>query len=94
MLKDALQELLKNPDGTNRCKVGRIVCDLDEETAKIFISALRSNDVQTTALVKTLMSDGIKISREFLGHKRQCFRDPEVAKNCCVMQQIADLDRK
>jgi len=91
MLRDALQELLNNPDCRKECKVGRIISDLDDETAKILVSTLRS-EVPTVALVKTLSAEGIKISREFLGSRRQCFKDASAAKGCCISQKIKEID--
>jgi len=83
MLRDALVDLMKDSGG-GKCKLGKVICDLDAETAEILVTALRS-DVPTTVLSRTLNNEGIKISREFLGtQRRQCFLSPDGGQRCCI----------
>lgn len=84
MLRDALRQLIDDPSGRAKdCKLGKIISSQDEETAEIFIEALKSS-ASTMGLVRALKSEGIAISREYLGEKRaRCFKEPGNA-NCCL----------
>lgn len=92
MLRDALTDLMKNSGG-DKCKLGKVISDLDSETAEILRAALRS-DLATTVLCRTLNNEGIKISREFLGQqRRQCFLSPEGAQRCCMNESPGSQER-
>jgi hypothetical protein len=91
MLKDALLNLMKNNDG-DKCKLGKLIGELDKETAEMLSNALRSN-VATTVLCRTLNNEGIKISREFLGTQRkQCFLSPGSSPKCCLNKTDANQE--
>jgi hypothetical protein len=78
MLKDALLNLMKNNDG-DKCKLGKLIGELDKETAEMLSNALRSN-------VAT-------ISREFLGTQRkQCFLSPGSSPKCCLNKTDANQE--
>jgi hypothetical protein len=86
MLRDALVNLMKNDSG-GKCKLGRLIADLDRETSDLLLKALKS-DIGTSPICRTLNNEGIKISREYLGQqRRQCFVSPEGAKRCCLNQE-------
>lgn len=92
MLRDALTDLMKN-SSSDKCKLGKVISDLDSETAEILRAALRS-DLATTVLCRTLNNEGIKISREFLGQqRRQCFLSPEGAHRCCMNESPESQER-
>lgn len=93
MLKDALQQLLKDPEGKSReCKLGKIIASQDEETAVLLVEAL-AGEASTMGLVRTLGAEGINLSREYLGEKRAtCFKNPESAKNCCLFNKDTDKE--
>jgi hypothetical protein len=88
MLRDSLQKLMNNPHGSGReCKIGNIINSLDKETAKILIDALKS-DASTMGLVRALKDEGLPVSREYLGEKRnECFKGEGNSK--CCLQQIS-----
>lgn len=86
MLKDALSGLIKNQGNRRKCKLGELIESVDQETAETLIEVLAS-DISTMSLTRTLASEGISLSREFLGEKRNCFKDPEAAKNCCLSEK-------
>ncbi len=87
MLRDALVNLMKNDSG-GKCKLGRLISDLDSETAELFTKALKS-DIGTSAICRTLNNEGIKISREYLGQQRsKCFTSPEGPNHCCLNQNV------
>lgn len=87
MLKDSLTNLLSSQSIGKECKFGKLLKSLDEETAGILISAM-AGEVSTMDLVRTLRSEGHPFSREFLGVKRNCFKDIDSAKSCCVFELI------
>lgn len=91
MLKDSLQDLIKNQKNLNPrdCKVGKIICSQDEETQELLIQTLCGDDMPTTAIVKLLKSEGLPVSREFLGTKRNdCFRAGAVPSECCISKKL------
>ena len=65
MLKDALNSLKATQGKQQLCKLGRLVIDLEDEESQLLIDILRS-DVSTMNLVRTLKSEGISLSRDFL----------------------------
>jgi hypothetical protein len=83
MLKDALNSLKATQGKQQLCKLGRLVIDLEDDESQLLIDILRS-DVSTMNLVRTLKSEGISLSREFLGEKRNCFKDDDEARTCCI----------
>jgi hypothetical protein len=85
MLKDSLTNLLDSQSESKECKFGKLLKSLDEDTIKILISAM-AGEVSTINLVRTLRSEGHSFSREFLGTKRNCFKDIDSAKSCCVLK--------
>lgn len=87
MLKDALNSLKATQGKQQLCKLGRLVLDLEEEESQLLIDILRS-DVSTMNLVRTLKSEGISLSREFLGEKRNCFKDDDEARTCCIAERL------
>ena len=91
MLKDALQQLLKDPEGkAKECKLGKIIASQDSDTAELLIEAL-AGEASTMGLVRTLGAEGINLSREYLGEKRAtCFKNPESAKNCCLANRTKE----
>lgn len=87
MLKDALNSLKATQGKQQLCKLGRLVIDLEDEESQLLIDILRS-DVSTMNLVRTLKSEGISLSREFLGEKRNCFKDDDEARTCCIAERL------
>lgn len=87
MLKDALNSLKATQGKQQLCKLGRLVLDLEDEESQLLIDILRS-DVSTMNLVRTLKSEGISLSREFLGEKRNCFKDDDEARTCCIAERL------
>lgn len=85
MLRESLQHLIENPTGEPKeCKLGKIIKSQDKETAQILIDVLGSQEVTTAGLIKALKTEGISLSREFLGEKRsQCFKGQD-NPNCCL----------
>ncbi len=82
MLRDSLQKLIDNPGRERECKLGNIIKSLDDETAIILVNALRS-DASTMGLVRALKDEGLPVSREYLGEKRNtCFRGG--SQSCCL----------
>lgn len=87
MLKDSLRGLLENQGQQQECKLGKFIKSLDEESAEVLIEAL-GGGVSTMDLVRVLSSEGFPLSREFLARKRQCFKDPQAAKTCCLNKSV------
>jgi|Laugrefa1bdmlbdn_1035148.scaffolds.fasta_scaffold00788_8 hypothetical protein len=87
MLKDALNSLKATQGKQQLCKLGRLVIDLEDDESQLLIDILRS-DVSTMNLVRTLKSEGISLSREFLGEKRNCFKDDDEARTCCIAERL------
>lgn len=87
MLKDALNSLKATQGKQQLCKLGRLVIDLEDEESQLLVDILRS-DVSTMNLVRTLKSEGISLSREFLGEKRNCFKDDDEARTCCIAERL------
>lgn len=83
MLRDALRQLIEDPSGKSKdCKLGKIIASQDKETIEIFLEALKS-EASTMSLVRALKSEGISLSREYLGEKRsRCFKEGN--PNCCL----------
>lgn len=82
MLRDSLQKLMDNPGRERECKLGNIIKSLDDETAVILVEALKS-DASTMGLVRALKDEGLPVSREYLGEKRNtCFKAG--SQNCCL----------
>jgi hypothetical protein len=92
MLKDSLSNLLNNQNASKECKFGKLLKSLDKETASILIDAM-SSDASTMDLVRTLRSEGHPFSREFLGLKRNCFKDIDSAKSCCVYELMKSVEK-
>lgn len=89
MLKDSLSNLISSQACSKECKFGKFIKSLDEETSGILINAM-AGEVSTMDLVRTLRSEGHPFSREYIGVKRNCFKDIDSAKSCCA----ADLMKK
>ena len=87
MLKDALNSLKATQGKQQLCKLGKLVLDLEDEESRLLVDILRS-DVSTMNLVRTLKSEGISLSREFLGEKRKCFKDEDEARTCCIAERL------
>lgn len=87
MLKDALNSLKATQGKQQLCKLGKLVIDLEDEESQLLVDILRS-DVSTMNLVRTLKSEGISLSREFLGEKRNCFKDDDEARTCCIAERL------
>lgn len=87
MLKDALNSLKATQGKQQLCKLGKLVLDLEDEESRLLVDILRS-DVSTMNLVRTLKSEGISLSREFLGEKRNCFKDEDEARTCCIAERL------
>ena len=85
MLKDALSSLISNQSKQQQCKLGKILCSLDPEESQLLVDALKSN-ISTMSLIRTLKSEGINLSREYLGEKRNCFKNNEESKTCCMKE--------
>jgi hypothetical protein len=85
MLKDALRVAIENSNKKKECKISEIMSSLDEETKLSFVEAMASN-AKTTDITRALNANGIQVGREFLGQKRECFK--EMSKDCCVRQVI------
>ncbi|MFM9026821.1 MAG: hypothetical protein ACKOQ6_02355 [Bacteroidota bacterium] len=91
MLKESLQDLIKNQRNprSRDCKVGKIICSQDEETQELLIQTLRGDEMPTTSIVRLLKSEGLPVSREFLGAKRsECFRAEMVPSDCCIAEKL------
>ncbi len=85
MLKDALSNLIEKAESgrPKECKICKIVNEQDSETAEIIIKTFQS-DASTMSIVRALNSEGINLSREYLGEKRKvCFKDPN--SYCALM---------
>lgn len=93
MLKDSLENLLCSQNSAKECKFGKLLKSLDKETATLLIGAMKS-EASTMDLVRTLRSEGHSFSREFLGLKRNCFKDIDSAKSCCISELIETIDKK
>lgn len=87
MLKDALSSLITNQSKQQQCKLGKLICSLDDEESELLIGALKS-EVSTMSLIRTLKSEGINLSREYLGEKRNCFKNSEDSKTCCIAERL------
>lgn len=86
MLRDSLQKLIDNPGREKECKLGNIIRSLDSETAIILVEALKS-DASTMGLVRALKDEGLPVSREYLGEKRNtCFKNG--SSGCCLAQGV------
>lgn len=84
MLKDSLQKLIDNPGRERDCKLGNIINSLDKDTATILVDALKS-DASTMGIVRALKDEGLPVSREYLGEKRNtCFKAG--SPSCCLTQ--------
>jgi hypothetical protein len=94
MLRDSLQKLMQDPSGKGReCKIGNIINSLDEETAQMLVDALKS-DASTMGLVRVMKDEGIPVSREYLGEKRnECFKS-ESSSRCCLQQVPQEGSKK
>jgi len=93
MLKDSLTNLLSSQNSAKECKFGKLIKSLDKETAALLVNAMGS-EASTMDLVRTLRSEGHSFSREFLGLKRDCFKDIESAKSCCISELTKTVDKK
>jgi len=91
MLKDSLTNLLGSQNLTKECKFGKLLKSLDKETAALLISAM-SSESSTMDIMRALRSEGHPFSREYLGQKRNCFKDIESAKSCCVIEIMKTLN--
>ena len=85
MLKDALRIAVENSNKKKVCKISEIFASFDKETQTSFIEAMASN-AKTTDITRALNTNGITIGRDFVGQKRECFKDP--SKECCMRQAI------
>lgn len=86
MLRDSLQKLIESPGRERDCKIGNIIKSLDEETAIVLVEALKSN-ASTMGLVRALKDEGIHLSREYLGEKRNsCFKSD--SSSCCLAKGV------
>lgn len=84
MLRDSLQKLIDNPGRERDCKLGNIINSLDKETAVMLVEALKS-DASTMGIVRALKDEGLPVSREYLGEKRNtCFKGG--SQNCCLAE--------
>lgn len=83
-LKDTLKQLATSPKSVGLCKFGAIYTNFDKETKAAFKEVLLSSATNQD-ITRALCDDGIKIRREFVGEKRNCFTDPE--KKCCLRQE-------
>ena len=92
MLKDSLQKLIDNPGRERDCKLGNIIKSLDKDTATILVDALKS-DASTMGIVRALKDEGLPVSREYLGEKRNtCFKAG--SPSCCLTQTEAKTEVK
>jgi len=86
MLKDALSNLIEKAESgrPKECKICKIVNEQDAETAELIVKTFQSN-ASTMSIVRALNSEGINLSREYLGEKRKvCFKDPN--SNCGLIK--------
>lgn len=89
MLKNVLSELLEKADSgtTKECKICRIVGSQDPDTAEIIIKTFQSN-ASTMSIVRALNSEGINLSREYLGEKRKvCFKNMDTSCSLFVSKK-------
>jgi hypothetical protein len=92
MLRDSLQKLIDSPGRERDCKLGNIIKSLDGETAAILVEALKS-DASTMGLVRALKDEGIPVSREYLGEKRNtCFKAG--GAGCCLAQNAESKEKR
>ena len=91
MLKDSLSNLISSQALSKECKFGKFLKSLDNETASILINAM-AGEVSTMDLVRTLRSEGHPFSREYIGVKRNCFKDIDSAKSCCVAELMKKVN--
>ncbi len=81
MLKNTLSELLGKVESgeVKECKICRIVSEQDPETADLIVKTFQS-DASTMSIIRALNTEGINLSREYLGEKRKvCFKDQNSA---------------
>jgi hypothetical protein len=91
MLKDSLEELIKTQKNSKlrSCKIGKIICNHDNETQRLLIKTLQDEEVRTISIVRLLKSEGLPVSREFLGAKRnECFTVEEIPRECCISEKL------
>lgn len=91
MLKDSLQKLIDSHGRERDCKLGNIIKSLDDETAVMLVEALKS-EASTMGLVRALKDEGIHLSREYLGEKRNtCFKAG--SPSCCLAAGIESKEK-
>lgn len=92
MLKDSLQKLIESPTRERDCKIGNIIKSLDDETAILLVEALKS-DASTMAIVRAMKDEGVPVSREYLGEKRNtCFKAG--SPNCCLASGVESKEKR
>lgn len=92
MLRDSLQKLIENPGREKECKIGNIIRSLDSDTAVVLVEALRS-DASTMGIVRALKDEGISLSREYLGEKRNtCFKNS--SGMCCLSKGVEVKEKR
>lgn len=92
MLRDSLQKLINNPGREKDCKIGNIIKSLDSETAVMLVEALKS-DASTMGIVRALKDEGLPVSREYLGEKRNsCFKNGSA--NCCLTDGVEFKEKR
>lgn len=71
-LKSQLQDLLNNPGHLRgvECFVGQIIKLLDQETSRIFVTALNDKRVRHVDLVKVCAAEGYKMSEATMRRHR------------------------
>lgn len=91
MLRDSLQKLIDNPGRERDCKLGNIINSLDDETAVMLVEALKS-DASTMGIVRALKDEGLPLSREYLGEKRNtCFKSG--SPSCCLAAGVKSKEK-
>ena len=83
-LRDALIDITeRNGSIGGLCKFGRICVSLDIETQDALKAIME--------ITRALNDDGIKIRREFVGQKRQCFTNPNA--DCCLKNSLNEAKK-
>lgn len=86
MLKDSLRALANSFNDVPECRIGKLLTELDEETADAFVSAMASK-ASTRAIWAALRSSSVAVDRSILDRKRGCFRQTQA---CSCIEKGAD----
>lgn len=86
MLKDKLLTL----STSKNCAVGNVMEKMDDETKLAFMEAMRSS-AGDKSIANALTSEGLKISREAIALRRECFAEETQDRCQC---RLAEMSKK